>query len=112
LLEFERKQNMPYVTSVERFGIEKGLQQGIEKGLQQGIEKGLQQGIEKGLQQGIQRGQMMASRQDILELLEARFGPVPERIRKRVDAEASMEALRSWHRMAATCAKLEDLGLS
>ena len=33
LYEFERKQDMPHITSAERFGIEKGLRQGMEQGL-------------------------------------------------------------------------------
>jgi len=32
----EERNKMPYVTSAERFGIEKGVKQGIEKGLEQG----------------------------------------------------------------------------
>ena len=101
LCEFERKRSMPYVTSAERFGIRKGLQQGIEKGLQQGIEKGLQQGIEK--------GQVIAGREAVLELLEVRFGSVPEGVRERVNAERNLERLRRWHRLAATCPTLKDL---
>ncbi len=88
LFEFERKQNMPYVTSVERFAIEKGLQQGIE------------------------RGRVIAGRQAVLELLETRFGPVPEEVRERVDAQTNLERLRSWLRLAATCPTLKDLRLS
>ena len=104
LCEFERKENMPYVTSAERFGIAKGRQQGIEEGLQQGIEKGLQQGIEK--------GQVMAGRRAVLELLEVRFGSVPEAVRERVGSETRVEVLRQWLRLAATCANLEVLCLS
>ena len=33
---------MPYVTSWERFGIEKGLEQGLEQGLREAIELGLE----------------------------------------------------------------------
>lgn len=32
LLEFEEAQRMPYITTAERIGIEKGLQQGREEG--------------------------------------------------------------------------------
>jgi len=31
---------MPYVTSAERFGIEKGLQQGLQQGRQEGRQQG------------------------------------------------------------------------
>ena len=37
---FEEARKMTYVTSAERFGIEKGREEGIEKGREEGIEKG------------------------------------------------------------------------
>ncbi len=51
---------MPYITSVERLGIQKGLQQGLEQGLQQGLEQGLQQGREEGRVQGLRDGIQLA----------------------------------------------------
>ena len=43
--EYEETKNMRYVTSVERIGI----QQGIEQGTKQGIEQGTKQGLIKGI---------------------------------------------------------------
>jgi hypothetical protein len=40
LEEYEREQQMPYVTSIERMGIEQGIEQGIERGIERGIEQG------------------------------------------------------------------------
>jgi hypothetical protein len=37
-----QEKSMPYVTSWERFGIEKGLEQGLEQGLREAIELGLE----------------------------------------------------------------------
>ena len=82
--EYEQKQNMPYVTSIEQYGIEKGME----------------------------KGQLIAYRQNILDLLEARFGTTPFEVRERVQAETDLERLRAWHRLAATCAKLEDFRFS
>ena len=45
LHEYEATMSTPYITSIERRGIEKGLQQGLEKGLQQGEARGLQRGL-------------------------------------------------------------------
>ncbi|MBI3977781.1 MAG: cytosolic protein [Chloroflexi bacterium] len=56
LREYEEERKMPYITSVERIGYRRGLEEGIQEGLQQGIQQGLQQGIQQGLQQGIQQG--------------------------------------------------------
>ena len=41
VIEFEGEKQMRYVTSVERFGIEKGRQEGRQEGLLKGIELGL-----------------------------------------------------------------------
>jgi len=78
--EYEQKQNMPYVTSIEQYGMEKG--------------------------------QLIAYRQNILDLLEARFGTTPFEVRERVQAETDLQRLRAWHRLAGTCAKLEDFRFS
>ena len=45
LTQYEEEKKMPYVTSVERIGIQKGIQLGIEQGIEQGIQRGIEQGI-------------------------------------------------------------------
>lgn len=65
----------PYITSVERQGIQKGIQQGIE----QGIEQGFQQGETTLLQ----------------KLLQRRFGPLPDWVAPRL-ATASPTQLEHW----------------
>jgi predicted transposase/invertase (TIGR01784 family) len=39
LEEYERENQMPYVTSIERMGIEKGIEQGIEQGEDRATQK-------------------------------------------------------------------------
>ncbi len=41
LSKFEPEEQMQYVTSWERMGIEQGLEQGLEQGIEQGMEQGL-----------------------------------------------------------------------
>jgi flagellar biosynthesis/type III secretory pathway protein FliH len=79
----ERNVTMPYVTSAERFGIEKGLQQG----LQQGRQEGRQEGRQKGRQEG--EAALLQS------LLARRFGALPDFVRIRLDG-ATVEQLESW----------------
>ncbi|MDS3859238.1 DUF4351 domain-containing protein [Thermosynechococcaceae cyanobacterium BACA0444] len=43
LAVYEQEKKMPYITSVERIGIEKGQQQGLQQGLEQGLQQGLKQ---------------------------------------------------------------------
>jgi hypothetical protein len=83
----ERNKSMPYVTSVERLGIEKGWQQG----LQQGLEQGLQQGRQQGLQQGLLQGEAAV----LSRLLAKRFGSLPTALQDRL-AHATQEQLELW----------------
>jgi flagellar biosynthesis/type III secretory pathway protein FliH len=79
----ERNKNMPYVTSVERFGIEKGLKQGIELGLEQGLEQGLKKGVQKG------------EANVVIRLLTKRFGPLSLIMLDRLN-QATIEQLELW----------------
>jgi hypothetical protein len=47
LKKYEEDKKMPYVTSIERIGMEKGMERGMEQGLEQGLEQGMEQGMEK-----------------------------------------------------------------
>ncbi len=38
---YEQEKQMPYITSIERSGIEKGLQQGRQEGLQEGFQEAI-----------------------------------------------------------------------
>ena len=83
----ERNVTMPYVTSAERFGIEKGLQQGLQQGRQEGRQEGRQQGRQEGRQEG--EAALLQS------LLARRFGALPDSVRIRLDG-ATVEQLESW----------------
>ena len=41
LKTYEAKMSTPYITSIERHGIEKGRQEGLKQGIEQGIEQGI-----------------------------------------------------------------------
>ncbi|HYQ92377.1 MAG TPA: hypothetical protein VES89_09980 [Candidatus Competibacteraceae bacterium] len=47
---------MPYITSVERLGIEKGRREGRREGRQEGREEGRQEGRQEALLEGIALG--------------------------------------------------------
>ncbi|MBF0497539.1 MAG: DUF2887 domain-containing protein [Deltaproteobacteria bacterium] len=47
---------------------------------QQLIDIGIQKGIQKGIRQGIRQGILQKAREDILEILEVRFGRVPQEV--------------------------------
>ncbi|WP_028325303.1 hypothetical protein [Desulfatirhabdium butyrativorans] len=124
LARTEEGLNMPYVTSIERIGIEKGrlmgFEEGIEKGLQKGIEKGLQKGIEKGLQKGIreglqkgirtgiEKGELKNAREAVIEALRARFEKVPAPLTSVIRKIDDRSVLKTLLRKAVTVGSLED----
>jgi flagellar biosynthesis/type III secretory pathway protein FliH len=92
LQEFEEEKRMRYITSVERIG------------MQQGLEKGLQQGLEQGKQEGIQQGQA----EMVLRLLNRRFGAVSPRLAGRVRAVPS-QRMPDLLDVALTASVLEEV---
>jgi hypothetical protein len=88
---FEESRKMPYVTSAERAGIEKGLRQGLEQGLEQRKQIGYRTG-EADL---------------LLWLIEKKFGTEPAAsVRERVGA-ADSERLRLWSERILSADTLE-----
>ena len=93
LEQYEEEMAMPYVTSVERIGIKKGLQ------------KGLEQGQQKGLEQGQQKGQAAL----LLRLLVRKFGAeVDETVRKRIVATDTSQ-LEEWGERILTATSLAEV---
>jgi len=84
LVSYEQEKNMPYVTSVERIGIEKGIEQGIEQGI------------------------LRAEREDLIEVLDARFGQLPQPCVTAVCAIEDSARLKRLLKQAATVPSLEE----
>ena len=57
---------------------------------------------------GREEGRLEALREGILEVLEARFGPLPSALRQRMSAEEDVTKLKSWLRQAVTCGSLTE----
>ena len=94
----------PYVTSIERIGIEKGRAQGLSEGLTQGLSQGLTQGLSQGLSQGQQQGQIRM----LQKLLSKRFGAVPIWAEKRI-VSAQPEQLEDWSLRVLDGKSLEEV---
>ena len=103
---------MTYITSVERRGIEKGIQQGmqqgIQQGMQQGIQQGMQQGIQQGMQQGIQQGRLDNAREDIMDILAARIEMVPDNELKAIGQIENITVLKHLLKRAALVGSLSE----
>ena len=92
--------SMPHITLFEELALKEGLKEGLEKGLEKGIQKGLVEGLEKGI---LQNG-----REAILDVLDTRFGQVPDSVRERVNALGSEPTLKTLLRRAARASSLEE----
>ncbi|NEO27688.1 MAG: transposase, partial [Kamptonema sp. SIO4C4] len=95
IYRYEEERKMPYVTSVERIGMEKGRQAGLQEGRQAGLQEGRQAGRYEGI------------REDILEVLEVRFETVPEALVETVNGIQDDSLLRTLHRQAILVSSLE-----
>ena len=112
LESLEVELNMPYLNSIERRALQRGIEQGIERGISQGIERGIErgisQGIERGLSQGIERGLLQGRQQQLKALLEHRFGPLPGWSLDRLNKGTS-SLLDSWALRLLDARALEDV---
>ena len=88
LERLEEERNMPYVTSIERIGIQKGIDQGIEQGIPKGV----------------QLGQSALLRRQV----ERRFGPLPEWAAKRLEG-ADRKLLEQWGDRILDAATLDEV---
>ena len=70
--------------------VETWRREAIQEGVQQGVEQGIKQGVEQGIRQGL------------VEVYEARFGPMPEDLRATVDATEDGPTLVTWLRLVGT----------
>ncbi len=75
---WENQKNMPFLSNVERRGLEKGLKQGLEQGHEQGLQKGLCKGIHEAIALG----------------LELRFGSHSREILESIREITSVDTLR------------------
>ena len=82
---------MPHITLFEELALKEGLEKGLEKGLIEGLEKGIVQ----------------TAREAILDVLDTRFGQVPDSLRERVNALCSEPTLKNLLRRAVRTPSLE-----
>jgi hypothetical protein len=105
------KKTMAHITLFEELalkeGIEKGLQKGLQKGIQKGLVEGRQKGRQEGLVEGLEKGIVQTARESILDVLDTRFGQVPDSVREQVNAIGSERTLKELHRRAILTPSLE-----
>jgi flagellar biosynthesis/type III secretory pathway protein FliH len=65
----------------------------------------------EGRKEGHQEGQVEGMRRLLLQLLDQRFGPLPRRVRQRVEEISSMEILSELARRVLQAGSLQEMGL-
>jgi len=85
---FEEERQMPYITSIERRGMERGM--------------------ERGIQQGVQLGALQMAREALLDILGARFGRVPPTTATAIRGDDNLARLKELLRHAATIGSPEE----
>jgi predicted transposase YdaD len=79
----------------------------MERGAERGVKQGLEQGIEQGLERGVVKGLLDARRDDVVSVLESRFGAVDEGLQSRIHGILDAEELQKLLRRAASAPSLE-----
>ncbi|MCI5157731.1 MAG: transposase [Candidatus Electrothrix sp. AUS1_2] len=100
---FEKERTMPYISTTERMAREEGLLKGIRQGIQQGISEGIEQGRA--------RGQLEKAQEDVLEVLEVRFGYVPFSVKEEVVCCNDLNRLNKALRHALLIASADEFEL-
>lgn len=70
------------------------------------IEQGIERGLERGLEQGLEQGRIENLQDNILDLIEIRFGQVNRQLTRRITAVSHLPTLRQLLREAATAPTL------
>jgi hypothetical protein len=87
---------MPHITLFEELALKEGLEKGLLEGRQEGLEKGLEKGI------------LQNAREAILDVLDTRFGQVPDSVREQVNTLCGERNLKNLHRRAILTPSLEE----
>ena len=103
VIQYEEGQHMQYVSTFERNAEKRGMERGLQKGMQQGMQQGLQQGM----QQGLQQGELKQAREDVLDILLARFRQITNDIANLINRLNNVAILKDLLKKAAVADSLE-----
>ncbi len=70
--------------------------------------EGFDQGIEKGIKKGIEKGSVLTARLAVIDVLETRFGTVPDSIRQVIEMINDLDRLNRLHRAAVTVPDIDQ----
>jgi len=77
--------------------------------VQDWINEGIEKGMEKGIEKGIEKGRIKTLQEDILDVLEERFGIIKKGLGKRVKAIDDPDVLKSLFKKSIKVASMDEL---
>jgi flagellar biosynthesis/type III secretory pathway protein FliH len=90
---YQEEMKMPYISSIERLALERGLEQGREEGREQGREQGAAIGLREG----------------IALALEIKFGSSASELAAAVEKIEDLALLRTLHQTMRSAATVDEL---
>ena len=96
VITYEEERKMAYMTQTYQLVKDEGLEEGLQAGIQQGIQQGLQQGIQQ------------KAREDVVDVLNIRFGIPAPAIIERINAIEDTEVLKTLHTQAVVAESFEE----
>ena len=87
---------MPHITLFEELALKEGRLEGLLEGRQEGRQEGLEKGI------------LQTAREAIIDVLDTRFGQVPDSVREQVNTLCGERNLKDLHRRAILTPSLEE----
>ena len=73
---------------------------------------GLEKGLLEGRQEGLEKGILQTAREAIIDVLDTRFGQVPDSVREQVNALCSEPTLKELLRRAARASSLDEFSVA
>ena len=79
-----------------------------ERGILKGIQEGIQEGIREGIREGIEKGRLEIARNDVIEVLELKFGKTPDQIREKILKCNDLHKLKNALKTAILAADINE----
>lgn len=101
-------EDLPVIGDLLREAEREAIEKGVEKGLKEGLKKGLKEGLKEGLQKGLQEGLVKAKQEDIIKVLEAKFGKLSKTINSKIKKINDLNKLEALLLEAVKSESLEE----